>query len=393
MELRLSPADLAFREEVRAFLAARLTPDLREATALNTATFCDLPAIERWHRVLYEKGWAAPAWPTQYGGPGWSEVQRYIFASECATAGAPSGFGFGAAMCGPVIMRFGTEAQKAHYLPRILSAEDRWCQGYSEPGAGSDLASLQTKAVADGDDYLVTGSKIWTTFAHNANRMFCLVRTDPDVKPQRGITFLLIDMATPGISLRPIVNIAGDHEFNQVFFDGARVPKANRVGDEGEGWTIAKYLLEFERGGAYAAALWTALSHVKTVAREAGIDDSGFRTRLADAEIEVRAVEMLEHRTLSALSLGQSPGPAASVLKLRGSETTQRIDELMIEAVDGYVAPRQPDALKPGNNETVIGPKAALTAMARYLYDRSVTIFGGTSEIQRNIVARAILGL
>jgi acyl-CoA dehydrogenase len=387
MDMQLSPADLAFRDEVRAFLGAELTQNLRAAARATTGTFSDLDSMQRWHAILAARGWAAPGWPKEYGGPGWTDLQQYIFQSECAAAGAPSRFAFGPVMCGPMLMRYGTQAQKDFYLPRILSAEDRWCQGYSEPGSGSDLASLQTRAVADGDDYVVDGSKIWTTLAHEANRIFCLVRTDPTVKPQRGISFLLIDMKTPGISVRPIVNIAGEHEFNQVFFDGVRVPKANRLGEEGEGWTIAKSLLEFERSVNYAAGLQAALAGVRRLAAGGVWDEAAFRARFAEAAIGVQAVEVMERRTMSALSLGEAPGPAASILKLLGSELTQTIDELALEAVGVYAAPRHSAA--PAN----LGSETDGAVMARYLYDRSVTIFGGTSEIQRNIVARAVLGL
>jgi acyl-CoA dehydrogenase len=392
MDLTLSADDLAFREEVRGFLAQRLTPELRAAAARNTGTFCELAALERWHAILYEKGWVAPSWPVEHGGPGWSEVQRYIFSAECTAACAPGHFSFGTLMCGPVLMRFGTAAQKAHYLPRILSGEHRWCQGYSEPGAGSDLAALQTRAIADGQDYIVSGTKIWTTFAHLANRMFCLVRTSGSAKPQQGISFLLIDMQSPGVSVRPIINIAGDHEFNQVFFDGVRVPKENLVGDEGEGWTVAKCLLEFERGSDYAPRLWAQLAWTKHLAGKFSADPS-IQSKLAEAEIDLLALEMLERRTMSALSLGEAPGPASSLLKLRGSEMIQRIDELALDAIGIHTLPYQFSALGSGSNQALNGGPDALVAVARYLYDRSVTIFGGTSEIQRNILGRAILGI
>jgi acyl-CoA dehydrogenase len=393
MNLELSPADCAFRDEVHGFLAANLTEDMRQAGAHNTATFCDVDVIARWHDILYRKGWVAPAWPLEYGGPGWSVIQRYIFASECAAACTPGTFSFGTLMCGPVIMRYGTDEQKAFYLNRILSGDDRWCQGYSEPGAGSDLASLQTRAVSDGDDYVVTGTKIWTTFAHHANRMFCLVRTNTSAKPQRGISFLLVDMQSPGISMSPIVNIAGDHEFNQVFLDGVRVPKRNRVGAENEGWSVAKYLLEFERSVDQAARLRVMIEHVKRLMHLCNADDASLRTKLAQAECEIRALEVMEHRTMSALSLGQSPGSAASLLKLRGSEMIQRLDELALEALGSYAAVYQPKALRAGYNGPIVGPTEGLVTTARYLYDRAVTIFGGTSEIQRDILARTLLRL
>jgi alkylation response protein AidB-like acyl-CoA dehydrogenase len=389
MDLKLATADLAFRDEVRRFLDTHLTNDLREAAALNTGTFCDFSALARWHKILFDRGWVAPAWPVEHGGPGWTNVRRYLFASECAIAGTPGHFSFGTLMCGPVLIRFGTNVQKQFHLPRILSGEHRWCQGYSEPGSGSDLASLQTRAIATG----VTGSKIWTTFAHHANWIFCLVRTNTSVRPQEGITFLLIDLKSPGITVKPILNIAGDHEFNEVFFDNVRVPKENRVGNEGAGWAAAKYLLEFERGTDYAPRLWAQLRWTKHLARLCGADELSFATRLVTTEIDLLAFDMLERRVMSALSLGQTPGPASSMLKLRGSELVQQIDELALDALGTYAAPWQPRALKPGNNEEIVGPREGLVVSARYLYNRSVTIFGGTSEVQRNILARAALDL
>jgi acyl-CoA dehydrogenase len=281
-------------------------------------------------------------------------------------------------MCGPVIIGYGTPEQQAHYLPKILSGEHRWCQGYSEPGSGSDLASLQTRAQSDGDDYVVNGTKIWTSLAHQATHIFCLVRTDPEAKPQRGISFLLIDRNTPGLTMRPIINIAGDHEFNQLFFDNVRVPKSQRIGAENEGWTVAKYLLEFERGGNYANGLWARLKWVRDLAANYATQDAGFGRKLAQVEIDITAVEMQEHRIVSALALGESPGTAASMLRLQGTVLTQRLDELAIEALG-------PQASHEGREATV--------AMGRYLYDRAVTILGGTSEVQRNILARAMLGV
>lgn len=376
MRVNQDEADPAFRDEVRAFLAAHLSDELRAASAANTGTFCDLDATLTWHQILHRKGWVAPDWPVEYGGPGWNETQRYIFSSECALAGAPPVLSFGIRMCGPVIQRFGTPEQKASYLPRILSGEHRWCQGYSEPGSGSDLASLQTQARSDGDFYIVRGTKIWTTFAHNATHIFCLVRTDPTAKPQRGISFLLIEMDTPGLSVHPIINIAGDHEFNQLFFDEVRVPKQQIVGAENDGWTVAKYLLEFERSTTYAAGLRARLGWVKGLSRNGAIGEPSFRARLARAEIDVAAVETMERQSISALALGESPGSTASMLKLQGSELIQRLDELAIEAFGPEMA----------------APEAKV-AMGRYLYDRAVTIYGGTSEVQRNIFARAALRL
>jgi acyl-CoA dehydrogenase len=378
MDLQLAPADLAFREEVRAFLDEHLSEDLRAAGAARTGSFCDLAPTAKWHATLHRKGWVAPDWPVEYGGTGWTTTQRHIFASECASAGAPGIHSFGIRMCGPVIIGHGTPEQQAYYLPKILSGEHRWCQGYSEPGSGSDLASLQTRGRSDGDDYVVNGTKIWTSLAHQATHIFCLVRTDPEAKPQRGISFLLIDRNTPGLTMRPIINIAGEHEFNQVFFDEVRVPKSQRIGAENEGWTVAKYLLEFERGGNYANGLWARLTWVRDLASRYATQDAGFGRKLAQVEIDITAVEMQEHRVVSARALGESPGTAASMLKLQGNVLTQRLDELAIEAL--------------GPQSSHEGRDAAV-AMGRYLYDRAVTILGGTSEIQRNIMARAMLGL
>ncbi len=399
MDLALKPEDAAFRDEVRAFLAEKLPPDLREAGRLTASVFTDKTWNIRWHKILYEKGWIAPAWPVEYGGTGWTEMQRYIFASECARAGTPSLSPMGLRMCGPVIMRFGTPEQKAFYLPRILAGEDYWCQGYSEPGSGSDLASLQCRAVRDGDHYVVDGTKLWTTHAHFANRMFCLVRTDAGGKPQEGITFILIDMDTPGIEVKPIVTMAGDHEVNQVFFDGVRVPVANRVGEEGQGWTVAKYLLEFERGNAYAAGMQVAIDNLRAIAsaeRSDGaalIEEPEFRRKLEELAIEVRGIEFTEHRIMSALSNGQNPGPASSMLKTRGTETMQRINELGVEAIGFYAAPDQKAAREPLSNVAPIGPAHGLTVVPRYLNNRASSIYGGSNEVQRNIMAKLVLGL
>ena len=393
MNLALSYADQAFAEEVRLFLDEALTPELRAAEARNPATFCEVSAIAAWHDILSRKGWVAPNWPREFGGPGWTVTQRFIFARECERAGAPRTFTFGLAMCGPVLMRYGTKAQQDHFLPRILDGADIWCQGYSEPSAGSDLASLRTRAVREGDHYVVTGSKIWTTFAHHANWIFALVRTDPDAKPQRGISFLLIDLKSPGISLRPIVNMAGDHEFNEVFFDDVRVAISNRVGDENDGWSVAKYLLEFERGADYATRAAAMLGKVKQVAHVTNALTDDFARKLSVAEADVLALEMIELRAMSAISLGQSVGTTASMLKLKGSELIQRIDELGLEALGPYASPDQARAGLGHNQFAPVGPEEGYAVTARYLYDRSITIYGGTSEVQRNILARAMLGL
>jgi len=393
MNLDLTSEDLAFRDEVRAFLDANLTPQLRAAGRRLTSVFCEPAHSLAWQRILFEKGWVAPTWPKEYGGPGWSEIQRAIFAAECARAGAPSLAPMGLRMVGPCIIGYGTREQKARHLPRILSGEDYWCQGYSEPGAGSDLAALQLRATSDGDDYVLSGSKIWTTHAHHANRMFCLVRTRFEGKPQAGITFLLLDMKSPGISVRPIITLAGEHEVNQVFFDAVRVPKAGRLGEENEGWTVAKHLLEFERGGGSAPGLQVALERVRAMAADEGLADPHYRRKLAEAEIAVQAIDISERRVLSALASGQKPGPASSMLKTQGTEAMQRVDELAVEAAGLYAAIDQPAARAPGSKIEPIGPEHSLTAMARYLNDRAASIYGGSNEIQRDIIARLVLGL
>ena len=400
MNLDLTAEERAFQDEVRTFLEDALTPALREAGRRAVSVFIDKRFSLAWQRILAAKGWAAPSWPVEYGGPGWSEMQRYIFAAECARAGAPSLAPMGLRMAGPVIMGHGTPEQKAHFLPRILSGEDYWCQGYSEPGAGSDLAALQLRAVRDGDDYVLTGSKLWTTHAHWANRMFCLVRTRFDGKPQAGITFLLLDMASPGIRVDPIVTLAGDHEVNQVFFDDVRVPVANRLGEENQGWTVAKYLLEFERGGGSAPGLKVALERLRDVARREAsggpgrlIEDAAFRRKLAGLEIAVDAVEMTEHRVLAAVASGQNPGPASSMLKMQGTETMQRLDELALEAAAHYGRAEQTAARAPGANLPIVGPDHLVTVTPRYLNNRAASIYGGSNEIQRDIMARLMLGL
>lgn len=400
MDLSLSAKDEAFRQEVRAFLDTELTDELREAGRLDTSVFTDKEWNIAWHKILYAKGWVAPSWPKEYGGTGWSEMQRYIFAAECARAGTPNLSPMGLRMCGPMLMGFGTQEQKDYYLPRILSGEDYWCQGYSEPGSGSDLASLKCKADSDGDDYVINGTKIWTTHAHFANRMFCLVRTDGSGKPQTGITFVLIDMETPGITVEPIITLAGEHEVNQVFFDNVRVPKTNRIGDENDGWTVAKYLLEFERGGAYAAGLRIGVEKLRLLAQnETDGDgdvlarDETFKRNLADFEVSLDAQEVTEHRVMSALSKGQNPGPASSMLKVTGTEMRQRLDTLAVEAIGTYALPLQTNARKPGSNIAPIGPADSMVAVPTMLNNRASSIYGGSNEIQRGIMAKLVLGL
>lgn len=392
MNLDLTPEDIAFRDEVRAFLKDNLTPDLAAAGRLATSVFIEPEYSLPWQRILHSKGWVAPHWPKEHGGTGWDEMQRYIFASECARAGAPGLAPMGLGMVGPCIIGYGTAEQKAHYLPRLLAGEDYWCQGYSEPGSGSDLASLQLKAESDGDHYVLNGTKIWTTHAHHANKMFCLVRTDPKAKPQLGITFLLLDMDTPGIQVDPIITLAGEHELNQVFFDNVRVPKSGRLGEENDGWSVAKYLLEFERGGGSSAGLEAVLARLQKHVLGNGAD-AGLVRRLGEVSMRLEAIKTTEQRVAAELTGGQPPGPAASMLKVQRTELMQAIDTVGIEALGAHSGVFQPDAWVPGANVPVIGPADMVTGMARYLNNRAGSIYGGSNEVQRNIMAKAVLGL
>jgi len=399
MDMSLSPADAAFRQEIRAFLDEVLTEALREAGRKRTSLWQDVRSSMAWQRILHARGWAAPDWPVEYGGTDWSLVQRYIFAQECARAEAPALIPMSLKMCGPMLIGYGSDEQKAHYLPRILSGEDIWCQGYSEPGSGSDLASLSTAAVSDGDDYIVNGTKIWTSYAQHADMMFALVRTSSAGKKQEGISFLLIDMTSPGITVEPIINLEGVHELNQVFFDDVRVPKANRVGAENDGWSVAKYLLEFERFSMGSVELRRVLAKIEALARltrsDGGrlADDADFMRRLAELQVDAMALEVSEQRVLSSLSAGKPPGAVSSLLNPQHAETLQRADELGVEAAAYYACPHQPEALEVVTNRAPVGPELAITLMPGYLSNRMRTIAGGSSEIQRNIVAKAILAL
>lgn len=402
MELALTPAEAAFRDEVRAFLRDSLPDRIRDGARQTPGVFVEPDIGLEWQRILHEKGWLASHWPAEDGGTGWSPTERYLFEKECAIAGAPALSVLGLKLVGPVICRFGTPEQKARFLPRILSGEDSWCQGYSEPGSGSDLASLKTRAVREGDVYRVTGSKIWTTHAHYADWMFALVRTDPAASPQRGITFLLIPMDQPGISITPIVTLAGDHEVNAVFFDNAETAVENRIGAEGQGWTIAKYLLENERGGsAHAPRLLVALDRLAAAAADtpsgtngAMAHDRDFALRLARLRLEAEALEVTELRILADLARGRPPGPQTSLTKLIASGLTQQIDALAVDLF-GYAGLQLP-AERPlyGNQAPEpVGPRAAQLAAPRYLNSRAWTIFGGTDEVQKNIIAKTVLGL
>ncbi|MES2897707.1 MAG: acyl-CoA dehydrogenase family protein [Pseudomonadota bacterium] len=404
MHVAWSPEDLAFRDEVRAFLDAELTPAMRHETRLMTSVYAPHELSVAWQAILHARGWAAPAWPVEYGGCGWSAAQRYIFASELAAAGAPPLSPMGIGMCGPVLIGHGSPEQKAHYLPRMLTGEHQWCQGYSEPGSGSDLASLQMAAVDDGDHFVCTGHKLWTTHANVANWIFCLVRTSQERIPQQGITFLLIDMATPGVEVRPILMLSGEHIQNDVFFTDVRVPKANVVGKVGEGWTVAKYLMEFERGGGVSTpGLKARLDRIREMsAKEGVLAHPGFASRLAQLAIEIDALAAVELQILSNLSQGDAPGAKSSMMKTVGTELSQRLTELALEAAGDYAAVYQPHATRPGGptpnyrppaDQGHVGPDHSLTVAAKYLNDRAGSIYAGTNEIQRNIMAKAVLGL
>ena len=406
MDIELTPEEQAFRDEVREFLASNLPEAVRAGAAASPTVFVEPDIGQVWNAVLNTRGWLGYQWPKEHGGTGWTPVQRYIFEKECALAGAPNLTVLGLKLVAPVIWTFGSDEQKAFYLPRILSGEDYWCQGFSEPGAGSDLASLSCRAVrvsdAAGDRYVLNGSKIWTTHAHHANRMFCLVRTDTEVKKQAGITFLLVDMAQPGISVRPILTVAGDHEVNQVFLEDVVVPVTDRVGEEGQGWSIAKFLLENERGGScHAPKLIYDLSQLDSAAEHESdgrggtmAQDVQWRRKVAQARLQVQALEMIELKILADLAKGRAPGPQTSLTKLLASNLRQDIDLL---AVDLYgAAGLQLDPARPLYGDNAPEPLAsrdAQVASARYLNSRAWTIFGGSNEVQSNIIARSVLGL
>ena len=397
MDLVLNDDELAFQAEVRDFFAAKLPREIQDRVRL-APSYVPREFTRAWQKLLHEQGWGAPNWPVKHGGTGWNAVRKYIYDAEYQAADCPRQSPFGISMVGPVICAFGTDAQKQRHLGPIIAGEKFWCQGYSEPGSGSDLASLSTRAVPDGDDYVVNGQKIWTSHAHHADWMFALVRTDPDCKPQQGISFLLIDMATPGIRVKPIISIDGHHYLNEVFFDDARVPIANRIGEENKGWTYAKFLLGHERTGI--AGVGKSKRKVERLKAIAGVEmengksilaDPSFRARISQAEVALRAVEFTQLRILAQQKAGQPPGPEASTLKIGGTQVEQTLNELMIEAIGNYAAPFPPDAQDMERNEPPIGPAHGVGLMQERLLRRAATIYGGSNEIQRNIIAKAVL--
>ncbi len=402
MDLRFTPEERAFRQEVRTFFQENLPQEIRQKMIDGRHPSKD--DIVTWQKILNKKGWAVPNWPVEWGGTGWDPVRQYIFLDELQSFPAPSPLQFGVYMVGPVIAQFGNEAQKKHFLPRIANIDDWWCQGFSEPGSGSDLASLKTKAVREGDHYIVNGQKTWTTLGQYADWIFCLVRTDATVKKQEGISFLLIDMKTPGITVRPIQTIDGGHEVNEVFFDDVKVPVENLVGQENKGWDYAKFLLGNERTNI--ARVGVSKQRIRRLKELAAIERVGdtpilenprFREKLAALEIELKALEMTQLRVVAAERTREKgkPDPASSILKIKGSEIQQATTELLLEVVGPYALPYVPEdeGDESLSNEPPVGPDWAGPAAPTYFNWRKISIYGGSNEIQKNIIAKAILGL
>jgi alkylation response protein AidB-like acyl-CoA dehydrogenase len=402
MDLNFTPEEESFRSEVRAFLADKLPKRLSDK--VTNGQHLSKADMEEWHAILNERGWLANHWPEAYGGPGWSAVEKFIFENECSLANAPRIVPFGVNMLGPVLIKYGNEAQKRYWLPRILNGDDWWCQGYSEPGAGSDLAAVKTTAVRgvdeQGEHYIVNGQKTWTTLGQYANMIFCLVRTDREAKKQEGISFLLIDMNTPGIDVRPILTLDGEHEVNEVFFTDVRVPVENLVGEEHRGWTCAKYLLTYERtniaGVGFSVA---ALGRLKRIAAQQTrngkplLDDPGFAARLALVEIDLENMKTTNLRVIAAVAGGGVPGAESSMLKIRGTEIRQELLALTRRAMGVYARPFSQDMLREGYDGPQFGPDFAAAASAQYFNNRKLSIFGGSNEIQKNIISKMILGL
>ena len=395
MDLSYSDKEKAFREEVRAFLDEKVTDDLRDK--VNGKAELTKDDMEGWHATLNEKGWLAPNWPKKFGGAEWNAVQRHIWEEEAAAARAPRTVPFGLSMLAPVLQKFGSKEQQDHWLPRLLNGEDWWCQGYSEPGAGSDLASLKTTAVKDGDHYIVNGQKTWTTLGQHANMIFCLVRTDKDVKQQEGISFLLIDMDTPGIEVRPIILLDGSPEVNEVWFTDVKVPVENLVGEENKGWTYAKYLLTHERtniaGVGFSQAGLTAVKRIAKAEMSGGkplIQNPHFAARVAQVEIDLMAMSTTNLRIISKAAAGQAPGVESSMLKVKGTIIRQEINDLARRAAGVYAMPFASEAVE-GSNEPLPDPLAAGPVAAQYFNNRKLSIFGGSNEIQRGIIAKVTM--
>lgn len=399
MDLSYSDEDKAFQADIRQWLKDRLPQELsdkvRSGKRLQKEDFL------AWHQMLRERGFLAQMWPVEHGGTGWTAAEKAIFDEECIAAAAPRVVPFGLNMLGPVLIKYGSQEQKDYYLPRIMNDDDFWCQGYSEPGSGSDLASLKTTAVKDGDQWVINGQKTWTTLAHFADHIFCLCRTDPDArKPQEGISFILVPMSTPGVEVRPIYTLEGEHEVNEVFLTDVRVPLENIVGEENKGWTLAKYLLTFERTGI--ANVGNSKNSIQGIKRAASkvqkngkplLDDPYFSARLGEVEIDLLALEMFNNRIVAAAGAGKAPGAESSLLKIKGTQILQETNDLSRRAAGPYATPDLPEAFDPGWNGEAPGPEFALTAARKYFNNRKTSIYGGSNEIQRNIVTKAILGL
>lgn len=399
MNADFTAEEMAFQDQVRSFLESDFPAELR--SKLDAGVRLSKEELVRWQKILYKKGWAAPNWPPEFGGTAWSPTQKYIFATEMGLVGAPEPVPFGMKMVAPVIMAYGSEEQKQRFLPDILQSNVWWCQGYSEPNAGSDLASLKTSAVRDGDEYVVNGSKTWNTYGQYADWIFCLVRTDNSVKKQEGISFLLIDMKSPGITLKPIVLLDGHAEVNEIFFDDVRVPANNLIGEENKGWTYAKVLLTHERTNISGVPRGKRrLAALKRIASETAdgfggnmMENPMFKNKLAEIEIELQALEYSELRTLAALSVGKAPGPESSILKIVGTELAQKMDELFVELAGYNCLPFVPEQFEDGFQGEPVGPGNSAAAALTYFNNRKLSIFGGSNEIQRNIISKAVLGL
>ncbi len=398
MDLQFTPEEEAFRADVRAFIKDNLPKDL--AAKVKAGQRLTRKDQEDWHAILNKKGWLAYHWPKEHGGTGWTAVEKFIFDDECALAGGPRLVPFGISMLGPVLIKYGNDVQKSHWLPRILNGDDWWCQGYSEPGAGSDLASLKTTAVRDGDHYVVNGQKTWTTQGQHANMMFCLVRTNKEVKSQQGISFVLIDMNQPGVEVRPIRTLDGDKEVNEVFLTDVKVPLENLVGEENKGWTYAKYLLTYERTGIAGVGFsMAALEKLKIIADRVQrngkplAQDPQFATRMAKIEIDLQNMQTTNLRVIASVAGGGVPGAESSMLKIKGTVIRQELLSLIRRAMGPYAIPFIEAAQYGDYADASVGPEEAATAAANYFNYRKLSIFGGSNEIQRNIISKMILGL
>ena len=399
MNADFTTEELAFQDEVRDFLESEFPAEFR--AKIDASQRLSKDEIVRWQKILYQKGWAAPSWPEEHGGTGWTQIQRHIFATEMGLIGAPEPVPFGMKMVAPVVMAYGSDEQKQRFLPDILSSNVWWCQGYSEPNAGSDLASLKTTAMRDGDEYIVNGAKTWNTYGQYADWIFCLVRTDNTVKKQEGISFLLIDMKSPGITLKPIVLLDGHAEVNEVFFDDVTVPVGNLIGEENKGWTYAKLLLTHERSNIAGVPRGKRrLRALKRIAKDTDdgfggnmLGNASFRNKLADIEIQLQALEYSELRTLAALSVGKAPGPESSILKVVGTELAQEMDELFVDLAGYHCLPFVPEQFEDGFQGAQLGPGNSAAAALTYFNNRKLSIFGGSNEIQRNIISKHVLGL